>query len=171
MSPGATAPAPPRPPSVDRPSAVRAILWAWAVAGTLDILSAVVLTVLREGSVMKMLQGIASGLLGPKALEGGFATTGLGLALHYLIALGAVVTFWAASRKLPWLLDHAVISGLLYGLAVWLFMNGVVLPLAFPQFHFPPPARSMATQIPIHLVLLGLPIALIVRRFSRGRAA
>lgn len=157
------------PRSAPSPSpAWRAILWAGGIAGILDISSAVVVTLLRDRSVVKMLQGIASGLLGPQALEGGPATAVLGLALHFVIAFGAATTYWAASRKLPWLLDRAVLCGLLYGIAVWLFMNMVVLPLsAIPgPFHFPPPLRSVVIQLPIHMLLVGLPIALLVRRFS-----
>jgi hypothetical protein len=64
------------------------------------------------------------------------------------------------------LVEHAVVCGLVYGELVFLFMYFVVLPLsALGPAHF-----NTATYItgPIgHTVLVGLPIALSVRRFAR----
>jgi len=64
------------------------------------------------------------------------------------------------------MVEYAVVCGLIYGEMVFLFMYFVVLPLTpLGPAHF-----SMATYItgPIgHTVLVGLPIALSVRRFGR----
>src|SRR5262249_4095142 len=54
-----------------RMRAARAILSAGVVAGILDITAAVVLTLWHGGRPLRMLQGIASGLLGRAAFEGG----------------------------------------------------------------------------------------------------
>jgi uncharacterized membrane protein YagU involved in acid resistance len=116
-----------------------------------------------------MLQGIASGLLGQRSFEGGMATAGLGLAIHFLIAFTAAAVFYAASRKLSSLTQHAVVSGLLYGIAVYIFMYWIVVPLAFPTAR-----HSMSrdvTAVIIHIFLIGLPIALVVRRFSNEKLA
>ncbi|PZR75950.1 MAG: hypothetical protein DLM73_04005 [Chthoniobacterales bacterium] len=69
-----------------------------------------------------------------------------------------------ASRKLRFLTEQAIISGLAYGIAVYVFMTCVVLPLAsvHPKHSVSEVARSMI----IVMVLVGLPIALIVRRFA-----
>ena len=52
--------------------------------------------------------------------------------MHFLIALVAAAVYYAASRKLGVLLGRPVVSGLLYGVAVYVFMNFnfVVLPLS-----------------------------------------
>jgi uncharacterized membrane protein YagU involved in acid resistance len=65
--------------------------------------------------------------------------------------------------------QHAVVSGLLYGIAVYMFMYWMVVPLAFPNAR-----HSMSrdvTAVIIHIVLIGLPIALVVRRFSKEQLA
>jgi len=116
-----------------------------------------------------MLQGIASGLLGQRSFEGEMATAGLGLAIHFLIAFTAAAVFYAASQKLSSLTQHVVVSGLLYGIAVYIVMYWMVVPLAFPNAR-----HSMSrdvTAVIIHIVLIGLPIALVVRRFSREQLA
>jgi hypothetical protein len=54
------------------------------------------------------------------------------------------------------------VTGPLYGVAVWLFMNLVVLPLsANPPKTFP--AGNWLPVFVAHLVCVGLPIALVVR--------
>ena len=61
-----------------------AIALAGLIAGILDISSAFVIVVdQRRGFATRMLQGIAAGLLGQRSFEGGMATAGLGLALHF----------------------------------------------------------------------------------------
>lgn len=145
-----------------------AIASAGLVAGILDITSAFIIYGAIGATPVRILQSIASGLLGPESFKGGFATAGLGLALHFVIALGAAAVFYAASRKLPILTEHAVASGLAYGLAIYAFMNLVVLPLsaATPRYS----VYSVVSQLIVHPLLIGLPISLIVRWFSRQPA-
>jgi hypothetical protein len=148
------------------PRAARSILLAGLAAGVLDILAAFATSTARGGSPGRLLRFIASGLLGPSAAQGGAATAALGLALHFLIALGAAALYWAASRRIAWLATHAVPSGLLYGIAVYFFMNLVVLPLSrLPPRPFVPSLLGIA----IHMVCVGLPIALVLRRAARDR--
>jgi hypothetical protein len=147
-----------------RSRALPTIASAGLIAGILDITSAFVIAEIKGTGSIRMLQGIASGLLGQRSFEGGMATAGLGLAIHFLIAFTAAAVFYAASRKLSFLTEHAVVSGLLYGIAVYIFMYWILVPLVFPTAH-----HSMSrdvTAVIIHIVLIGLPIALVVRRFS-----
>src|SRR6266478_443786 len=150
---------------MDRSRAFRAIASAGLIAGILDITSAFVIAELKGTGSIRMLQGIASGLLGPRSFEGGMATAGLGLAIHFLIAFTAASVFYAASRKLTFLTQHAVTSGLLYGIAVYLFMYWIVVPLAFVNAHHS--VSRDVTAVIIHMLLIGLPISLIVRWHSR----
>jgi hypothetical protein len=81
-----------------------------------------------------------------------------------VIALGAAAVFYGASRKLKLLTRHAVISGFLFGIAVYFFMQYVVLPLS--AFHKGPFSASMILiGIVIHMFCVGLPISLTIRRF------
>src|SRR3954471_8790297 len=109
----------------------RAIFWGGFWCGVLDITSACVAWAFLGATPVQIFQSVAGGLLGrPAAMQGGWKTALLGLACHFLIAFTAAAVFWVASRKLSFLTEHAIISGLLYGEVVFLFMNMVVLPLS-----------------------------------------
>ena len=138
---------------------------AGLIAGILDITSAFVIAGLKGTGSIRMLQGIASGLLGPQSFEGGMVTTGLGLAIHFLIAFTAATVFYIASRKFSFLTQHAIVSGLLYGIAVYVFMYWIVVPLTFPNAHHS--ISRDVTAVIIHMTLIGMPIALVVRHFSK----
>ena len=152
-----------------RSRALPTIASAGLIAGILDITSAFVIAGIKGTGSSRMLQGIASGLLGQRSFEGGVATAGLGLAVHFLIAFTAATVFYAASRKFSSLTQHAVVSGLLYGIAVYIFMYWMVVPLAFPTARHS--ISRDVTAVIIHIVLIGLPIALVVRRFSDEQLA
>jgi hypothetical protein len=135
-------------------------------AGVLDILAAFAFRGLYGVSPVRVLQGIASGLLGPAAFQGGLPAALLGLALHFVIAFGAAAVYYAASRVLPVLVQRAVLSGMAYGVLVHLFMNQIVLPLSRVSFRTPP-WSFVLVMIAIHMLFVGLPIALAVRRGLR----
>jgi hypothetical protein len=133
------------------------------LAGVLDITAAFV----RWGKPVRILQGIASGLLGPQAFQGGWGIVALGMTLHFVIAFSAAAVYYAASRKPVFLRSHAVLSGLLYGIAVYMFMSWVVVPLsAFPKSKAPFSVTGVAISLLTHMFCVGLPIALAVRRFA-----
>jgi hypothetical protein len=144
---------------------VASILWGGAIAGTLDILAAFALSASRGGRPVRVLQGIASGLLGPSAMQGGASTAVLGLFLHFLIAFTAAAVYFAASRGIPVLVRRAAVCGLAYGVVVYLFMNLVVLP-ASRVTRGTPAVSVVIWLLIIHMLCVGLPIALAVRRWS-----
>lgn len=151
--------------STEKFRSLRAIATAGLIAGILDITSAFVLAEIKGTGSIRMLQGIASGLLGQRSFEGAMATAGLGLAIHFLIAFTAAAVFYAASRKFSSLTQHAVVSGLLYGIAVYIFMYWMVVPFAFPNARHS--VSRDVTAVIVHMLVIGLPISLIVRRYSR----
>ena len=137
------------------------------IAGTLDISAAFLTAWLRAGvSPIGLLQYVASGALGPAAFQGGIKTALIGLALHFLIATIWTVIFYLASRRWLFLIEKPIQFGLLYGIAVYLIMTFVVVPLSRVT---PRPATISGRTIGILTIMfcVGLPIALIVRRFSR----
>ncbi|MBS1841924.1 MAG: hypothetical protein JSS69_03140 [Acidobacteria bacterium] len=146
---------------------VLGILWGGLIAGTMDITAAILTYKIRNNvSPVRLLQSVASGLLGKDAFTGGNATAVLGLFLHFVIAFGATTAFYLASRKMPWLIQNAVIAGILYGMFVQQFMQQVVLPLS--AFHKAPFSWSaLIIGLITHIVCVGLPIALSVRLFSK----
>ncbi len=143
---------------------LRAIAITGLIVGAMDITSAFIIAISRGSTATRLLQFVASGLIGAKAFQGGMATAALGLALHFLIAFGLVSVFYLASRRFPLLSRCPVPSGIVYGLAVFAFMNLVVLPLSAAR-----PRHSLTgdlIQIGIHMFVIGLPTALLIRRFS-----
>src|SRR5262245_44693959 len=97
-----------------------AILWGGLICGIMDMTAACIFYgVLRGVQPIKIMQSVASGLLGAASYNGGIATAALGLFLHFVIAYGAATVFYFASRKLLFMTQHAIICGLLYGIAVY----------------------------------------------------
>lgn len=154
-------------PSLEKPKAYRAIFWGGLIAGTLDILAAFVNSGLRGASPTRVLQAIASGLLGAGSFKGGFATAALGLVLHFFIATTATAIYYAASRRLKALVDQPIVCGLAYGIPVYMMMNLIVLPLSAVPFKPPHTLDAVAIAALILMFCVGLPIALVVRRFSK----
>lgn len=149
-------------------SAVPVILQAWLVAGTLDIAAAVIYYPVVAGvRPARILQGIASGVLGSSAFDGGAGTAALGLLFHYLIALIWTVLFFLAARRFEALTRHAIPIGLTYGVVVWAVMNLIVLPLSNArQGAFNPTQAALAALILMFCV--GLPIVGIIGRHERS---
>jgi len=133
-------------------------------SGVLDITCTLTLNKLKGTAPTRTLQAIASGLLGPKSFAGGRSTAALGLGFHFLIAVVAAAAYYIASRKLGVLIEYPVLCGLLYGIAVHLFMSFIVLPLSSLKRPFS--GKFFATQLVIHMFFVGLPISLIVRHFA-----
>jgi len=145
-------------------AAWRFVLLAGLVAATLDLAYALAWTLAHGGSAQKLLQAIASGWLGQASFDAGATSAAIGVASHYGILLVAAALFLAAGRRLAWLRDHPVASGLLYGLTIYLVMNFVVVPLSAVPFHMHYRLWATVGDLASHLFGVGLPISLITRR-------
>jgi hypothetical protein len=152
------------------PNAIlRPILLATLVAGTLDILAAVILSLVFGRGPMTMLRGVASGPF-PAATEWDVAGSVLGLAVHFTLMAVMVTVYMIAADRRPALREKPLQWGVIYGLITYVLMNLVVVPLRFPAA-FPPSPRGVATQLFCHIVLVGIPIAWIAARHFRSRSA
>ena len=159
---------------------LKPILYAGALVGVLDITAACIHAGVAYGfGPVRVLKGVAGGLLGRSALEGGFATAALGLVMHFTMALIVATIFYALSRRffsLPRKLSGVVIVGLLYGAAVFAVNNfGTALFLSWVRslylhtpVSFKPPMGW--PQLVIHMFCVGLPTALVVRRYANGKS-
>jgi hypothetical protein len=153
--------------SFARPRPFPAIFVGGLIVGVLDL--AYAMLVYSPRNPLLIPRHIATGVLGVKAYSGGTGTVALGVVLHFVIALGAATVYYLASRKLTFLVSRPVICGMIYGALVYLFMHNVVLPLsAIPKGHTTPFIYK-ATEFVEHWFCVGLPIALSVRHYSRGR--
>lgn len=146
--------------------ALAAIFWAGLICGTMDI-TAAFLTWWPQGiAPARLLKGIAGGLLGPQAYTAGWPVAFLGLACHFFIAYSAATVFYLASRRIGYMTLRPILSGVFYGVCVYVVMYWIVVPLS--RLHRRPHSVN-ATIIAIvtHIICVGLPISLTIRRFSR----
>jgi uncharacterized membrane protein YagU involved in acid resistance len=144
-----------------------AIFFGGLLAGIFDLTQAFIGYSLMGSTPFRILQAVASGIFGrQESRQMGWTSAAVGLLCHFSVAFGAATVYYVASRKLRILVQRPVLSGLIYGELVFLFMYFVVIPLsAIGHGTF-----NLATYItgPIgHPLLVGLPIALCVRHFSK----
>jgi len=141
----------------------QAIFWGGLVAGVLDAIDGVIAYGTQGWKPIQVLQYIASGALGKSAFQGGLATAALGAVFHFGIAWVAAALFVLARRRLQILKTHAVPAGLLYGVAVYFFMNYLLLPLSAVV----PTVFQLGlflNGVMGHALFVGLPISLFARR-------
>jgi hypothetical protein len=170
------------------------ILLGGLAAGGLDIAYAfVVYGPLSYGvSPQQVLQSVAAGWIGREASRaGGWDTAMLGLGSHFLIAALMAAVYVLAAQSMKALTTRAILWGLLYGLVLYVAMNYVVVPLsaAGANGHFAASVSEATSRLSeafseirprydanypwlipgtilTHTVLVGLPIALIAKRFA-----
>jgi len=145
-----------------------AIFWGGLLASALDLTQAFIGFSLMGSTPYRILQRIAGGLFGTHSRDMGWASAAIGLVCHFTVAFGAAAIYYLASRKLRLLVERPVLCGLFYGELVFLFMYFVVIPLSaigHPQYNI----ATYVTGLFGHPLLVGLPIALCVRRFSAER--
>ena len=146
----------------------KALVLGTLTVGTLDILDAFIFNAFRDVSPVRILQYIASGVLGREAFQGGAATAALGLLLHYFIAFGVVSIYFLASRWLPILAQKPFLFGPLYGIGVHLAMHYLIVPLsAVNRGGGPIQPVAMINQYLIHAFGVGLVTALFARAARR----
>ena len=146
----------------------RTILFATAVSGTLDIVFAMILTLLFGRQVDNMLRFVASGPF-PSAPDWGTAGAVLGLIVHFTLMAIMATIFVLVARRFPDMLGSPIKWGVIYGLITYVAMNWVVVPVRFAA-PLPPKPLSIATQLFAHIVLVGIPFALIAAKTLRPDA-
>ncbi len=145
------------------PRLLRTTLVAGLTAGTLDILYAIAMWGLRGAAPSRVLQGVASGVLGRDAFSGGANAATLGLVLHLSIAVAMAAAFVLAAARWRVLTERPWASGAAYGVALHLLMNYAVVPLSAAPMS-PPTGASWFIALFPHVVLVGWPIAWVARR-------
>jgi hypothetical protein len=144
---------------------INAIVVGGLIGGAFDIAYAIIFSNLRSGvAPSRILQSVASGLLGSDAYSGGTPTATLGLGLHFFMALLWAAAYVIAAGWVPLMARRPIIFGAAFGAFVYAFMNLVVIPLS--RFPTKPsyPLAILATGLFVHMFLFGVPIALAARR-------
>jgi hypothetical protein len=146
------------------------ILAAGVIAGTLDIAYACVFWSVRaDVPSMRIFQSVAAGLLGPASFGGGVPTAALGLGLHFVIVITVSAVYLVAAMRWLVLWKRPLVSGALYGLGLYAVMNFVVVPLSAAS----PNSNNLTwiwMSVLVHMVFVGIPIALITRINDRRAA-
>jgi uncharacterized membrane protein YagU involved in acid resistance len=149
------------------PPVTRALA-AGLLTGITDGTFASVLAVFFFGSsVTRLFQGVASTVLGASSFEGGTRTAGIGLAMHFGVALGWSFVFLLIA-SLPAIRQILASPGgvykvaAVYGPCIWLVMSLIVIPLLL---HRPPTftVRWLVQWIG-HFPFVGLPIVYTIWR-------
>lgn len=144
------------------------ILIGGLLAGILDITAACVMWGIRTGAPpRRVFQGVAAGLLGRAAFDGGWPAALLGLTFHFLIAFTAAAAYYAVSRTFEFPNRNPVVAGLLWGIAVFGVMYFLVLP--YTKVHPTYTVKALAPLVVIHMLFVGLPISLSVKRYADRR--
>lgn len=144
------------------------ILLSGLIAGTLDMLAAITVYafILQKTTAIKVLQSIASGLFKKDAYSGGSQMALYGLLLHYFIALTFAWFYFTIYPYFTFIKKNTLVSGILYGIFVWIIMNLVVLPTVFPVL----PEKHLDFPLTLSILILisciGIPIAFITRKHN-----
>ena len=139
---------------------LRPILVGGTLAGTFDLTCAMITMGVGNPRL------IAGGLLGKQVVRGGIGTWIFGVLLHYFIAISAAVVYCNSSRKLEFLREHWFVSGLFYGIAIYLVMFLIVLPLCAYHFTGPYHYRDLLQGILVHMLIIGLPISFSLHKLA-----
>ena len=148
---------------------LKPIAIATAVAGTLDIFFAMILTVFFGREIGGMLRYVGSGPF-PQATEMGASGAILGLIVHFALMAVMATAYVLGARQFSALAQRPLQWGMLYGFATYVVMNLILVPARFGT-PLPPSATSIATQLFAHIFLVGIPIALIAAQYLKPRAA
>lgn len=148
---------------------MKPVIKAFLLAGTIDIVIALTKFYFETGkNPVAVLNFIASGVFGKEAFGEGLLMAVLGLLFHYVITLGWTLLFYKLYPVIPFMRKNLIVTGLLYGLFVWLMMNNVVVPLS----NTPPLPLSLMNAIVgsvIIMLAVGLPISLIIGKHYSGK--
>jgi uncharacterized membrane protein YagU involved in acid resistance len=149
-----------------RPSQ-RTIVFAVLLGAALDLTFAFVFYSFQGATPARILRGIAAGLIGrEEALAAGVWVPVLGAALHFLIAGCAGFVFYLASRRWPLLARRWAFGGTAFGVAMYVVMHFVVIPLSRLPFHLPS-LPNVIGELFSHIFLFGMVIAYGVARATR----
>ena len=149
---------------------VRWTVTAGLVAGALDILYAIgYWAIARDVPAARILQSVASGLLGKSSFDGGTATAALGLALHFAMTLAMAAIYFVAARRMPALWQRPFAAGAAYGVLIYVVMNFVVVPLSAAVASVPGNNLWTWLSVAMHALLVGMPIALCARQARLAR--
>jgi hypothetical protein len=141
------------------------VLAGGLVAGALDLTFAFLFYYPQGATPLRILQGIASGVLGRGSFEMGISSAALGVFFHFFISVCAAGIYYLVSRRFHFLTRRVVISGAIFGILMFFTMRYVVIPLSAIK---PGPMKigNAIGELCSHVFLFGMAIA-----YAASRAA
>ena len=150
-----------------RPRPLQTIVVGGFAVGVLDAIAAMANAWFRGGvGPDRVWQYVASSVVGSDAFGGGIAMAALGLFFHFCVAFGVATVFYMLARLMPVLIRYAVVAGIIYGVVVYFAMSYLIVPMTLVRqgaFNW----YGLISGLVIHILFVGLPVALIARRYSR----
>ena len=162
----------------------KAFLLTASLAGSLDAIAAMTQFMFRTNwndNPLKVWRFVASGVLGQDVMTKNiWMVAVLGLLFHFCIAFSFTLLFYVIYPKLKFLSKNLFLTGMLYGVFVWLVMNLVVVPFSnvtskaklwstHTSFQIPADPTQMIIGILIIMFCVGLPISLLAGRYYSRR--
>ena len=141
-----------------------AIIAAGLAGGAADILTAFV--IYRPASPDRILQAVASGLLGPASFDGGWTSAAIGAVCHFVIAIIFAGLYVVGAGHASVLLRKPVLGGLTFGVFVYGVMNAIVVPLSRAADRMTPPDHMTALGLLAH-AFFGIALAVTAARILR----
>lgn len=146
---------------------IRTILLSGLLVGTLDICTACCQYFIKTGKdPANVLRYVAGGVFGKEAFSGGTPMALWGLFFHYLIAMSFTIFFFFIYPRIETMARNRVITGIVYGLFIWLVMNKLVVPLSKLD-PVPFQWKSALIGASILIVMIGIPLSFIAYKYFR----
>jgi hypothetical protein len=142
------------------------ILISGLIVGSFDLTAASIQTLIYHGNLIRLFKYIATGVYGKEALNGGTAYALQGILFHYCIAMIWTIVFFLIYPKISLLAKNRILTGILYGLVVWLVMNCVVVPLSNTSKNPFNLSRAMIAA-GILIVAIAIPLSYMVYAYYR----
>jgi hypothetical protein len=160
--------------SIGAPAGIRAsglglVLSGGLVAGALDLCFAFLFYGPQGATPVRILQFIASGVLGRGSFQLGLSSAALGAGLHFFISLCAAGIYYLASLRWTLLTRRVIVAGAAFGVLVFLAMHFVVVPLSAVKSG-PLKAVNVIGELCSHAFLFGMPIAYAAALAARRQA-
>jgi hypothetical protein len=142
------------------------VLAGGLIAGALDLTFAFVFYGQQGATPQRILQFIASGVLGRGSFQMGLASAALGAFFHFFTSVCAAAIYYLASLRFSFLTRRAAVAGAIFGILMFFAMRFIVIPLSAIK-PSPIPVGNAIGELCSHVFLFGMVIAYAVARASR----
>ncbi len=143
------------------------IIKTGVLVGTLDILTAFIYFFIKTGgNPLNVLKFVASGIFGKEAFSGGNLMLLSGLILHYFIAFAFTMFFFWLFPKIKVFSINRMLTGIIYGIFIWVIMNLVVVRLSKIPIR-PFNIVNALINLIILIICIGIPLSFMANTFYK----